>query len=60
MEKSPGTSNKTPNAVLMPLTGSKNRLFAPNGSRIERVNGNLADFIPRFGLEIVYTHPISR
>jgi hypothetical protein len=35
MEKNPGTSNKTPNAVLMPLTGSKNRLFAPNGSRNE-------------------------
>jgi hypothetical protein len=33
MEKNPGTSNKTPNAVSMPLTGSKNRLFAPNGSR---------------------------
>jgi hypothetical protein len=45
---------------LMPLTGSKNCFFAPNGSRMERVNGNLADFIPRFGLEVVYTHPISR
>jgi hypothetical protein len=33
MEKNPGTLNKTPNAVLMPLTGSKNRFFAPNGSR---------------------------
>jgi hypothetical protein len=45
---------------LMPLTGSKNRFFAPNGSRMERVNGNLEDFIPQFGLEVVYTHPISR
>jgi hypothetical protein len=53
MEKSPGTSNKTPNT-------SKNRLFAPNGSRMERVNGNLEDFIPQFGLEVVNTHPISR
>jgi hypothetical protein len=61
MEKSPGTSNnKTPNTVLMPLTGSKNRLFSPNGSRMERVNGNLEDFIPQFGLGVVYTHPIFR
>jgi hypothetical protein len=56
MEKALSTSNKTPNTVLMPLTGSKNRFFAPNGSRMERVNGNLADFIPRFGLEVAYTH----
>jgi hypothetical protein len=33
MEKSSGTLNKTPNTVLMPLTGSKNRFFAPNGNR---------------------------
>jgi hypothetical protein len=27
---------------------------------MERVNGNLEDFIPQFGLEVVYTHSISR
>jgi hypothetical protein len=46
METALSTSNKTQNAAFMPLTGSTNRLFAPNCSRTERVNGNLADFIP--------------
>jgi hypothetical protein len=44
----------------MPLTGSKNRYFAQMAVGMERVNGNMENFIPRFGLEVAYTQPISR
>jgi hypothetical protein len=60
MEKNPSTSNKTPNAVLMPLTGSKNRFFVPNGSRNGAGQRHYGNFIPRFGLEVDYTHPVPR
>jgi hypothetical protein len=61
MEKNLGTSNKTSNAILMPLTGSKTAFSHQMAVGMERVNGIMENFIPRFGWKlIVHTQSLDR